>query len=78
MEKLNVVLGFARARADAPGGREADAERLAAVIKALTGEEPRIYRKKGAIIIVCSRRHLEGFRRFVELAEAVEKWLDNR
>jgi hypothetical protein len=76
--RKNETAGYARARADAPGGREADAERLAAVIKALTGEEPRIYRKKGAIIIVCSRRHLEGFRRFVELAEAVEKWLDNR
>jgi hypothetical protein len=33
----NAVLGFATARADAPGGREADAERLAAVIEALTG-----------------------------------------
>jgi hypothetical protein len=34
------------ARADAPGGREADAERFAAVIKALTGKEPRVYRMK--------------------------------
>jgi hypothetical protein len=36
--------GIAYARAGAPGGREADAEKLAAVIKALTGEEPRVYR----------------------------------
>jgi hypothetical protein len=35
----NKAMGFAYARADAPGGREADAERLAAVIKALTGRE---------------------------------------
>ena len=76
--RKNEAAGYARASADAPGGREADAERLAAVIKVLTGEEPRMYRKKGAIIIVCSRRHLEGFRRFVELTDAVERWLDNR
>jgi hypothetical protein len=31
-------VGFAVARADAPGGMETDAERLAAVIKVLTGE----------------------------------------
>ncbi len=68
----NVVRGFAVARA------EADAERLAAVIKALTGREPRIYRmKNGAIIIVCSREHLEGFARYAELADAIKKWLLN-
>ncbi len=76
--RKNETAGYARARADAPGGREADAERLAAAIKALTGEEPRIYRKKSAIIIVCSRRHLEGFRRYAELADTIEKWLDSR
>jgi hypothetical protein len=65
------------ARADAPGGREADAERLAAVIKALTGEEPRVHRMKdGQIIIECYRRHLEGFLRYTELAEAIKKWLE--
>ncbi len=49
-------MGFATARADAPGGREADAERLAAVIKALTGKEPSIHRMKdGRIKIVCGR-----------------------
>jgi hypothetical protein len=57
--RKNEVAGYARAKADAPGGREADAERLAAVIKALTGEEPRIYRKKnGAVVIACGRKHL--------------------
>jgi PaRep2b protein. len=34
----NAAVGRAYASADAPGGREADAERFAAVIKALTGE----------------------------------------
>ena len=45
---------MAATRTDAPGGREADAERLAAVIKAITGTKPRIRRiKDGKIVIVC-------------------------
>jgi hypothetical protein len=76
--RKNEAAGYARAKADAPGGREADAERLAAVIKALTGEEPRIYRKKnGAVVIACGRKHLEGFKRYAELADAVERWLNS-
>jgi len=68
----NAVRGFAVARA------EADAERFAAVVEVLTGKKPRIYRmKNGAIIIVCSREHLEGFARYAELADAIKKWLLN-
>jgi hypothetical protein len=68
----NAVRGFAVARA------EADAERLAAVVEALTGVKPRIYRmKNGAIIIVCSREHLDGFARYAELADAIKRWLLN-
>jgi len=68
--------GFAMVRADTPGGREADAERLTAVIEALTGVEPRMRRMKdGGIKIVCYREHLEGFMRFAELAEVIAKWL---
>ncbi len=75
----NAALGRAYARADAPGGREADAERLAAVIEALTGVKPRVYRRKdGQVEIVCYQGHLEGFRRFAELADAIEKWLNSR
>jgi hypothetical protein len=74
--KLNAVLGFARARADAPGGREADAERLSALIKVLTGKEPLIKRGNGRIDIICGREHLEGFARYAELAETIEKWLE--
>jgi hypothetical protein len=71
----NAVMGFAYARAD--GGREADAERLAAVIKALTGMEPWVYRMKdGTIKIACGRAHLEGFKRYTELADAIKKWLE--
>jgi hypothetical protein len=65
------ISGFAVARA------EADAERLSALIKALTGREPRIYRMKdGRIMIECYGGHLEGFMRFAELADAIEKWLE--
>jgi hypothetical protein len=40
----NVAMGYAYASAKAPGGREADAERFSALVKALTGEEPKVYR----------------------------------
>jgi tetratricopeptide (TPR) repeat protein len=73
----NAVKGRAYARTDVPGGRETDAERLAAVIKALTGKEPRMYRMKdGKIIIECGRSHLDGFARYAELADAIAKWLE--
>jgi hypothetical protein len=73
----NKALCYVYAKASAPGGRETDAERLAAVIKALTGREPRVYRmKNGAVKIECGRTHLEGFKRFAELADAIVRWLE--
>ncbi|MDT7869076.1 MAG: PaRep2b protein [Thermoproteus sp.] len=72
----NAALGRAYARASAPGGREADAERLAALIKALTGKEPKVYRVGNKIMIECGREHLEGFMRYTELAEAIARWLE--
>jgi hypothetical protein len=73
----NAVVGRATAKADAPGGREADAERFSALVKALTGKEPWIRRMKdGTIMIVCYGEHLDGFARFAELADAVERWLE--
>jgi len=73
----NAALGLAVARADAPDGREADAKRLSALIKALTGREPNIRRMKdGTIIIECYEGHLEGFMRYAELADAIEGWLE--
>jgi len=72
----NAAVGLAYARAD-PDGREADAERFAAVIKALTGKEPRIHRMKdGRTMIECYGGHLEGFMRYAELADAIAKWLE--
>jgi len=73
--KNNAALGFAAARADA--GREADAERFAAVIKALTGRKPRVRRMKdGEILLECYEGHLEGLARYAELADAVMTWLE--
>jgi len=73
----NAALGFATARADAPGGMEADAERFSAAVKALTGREPKVYRRSdGSIIVKCDREHLDGFKRFAELADAIERWLE--
>jgi hypothetical protein len=73
----NATLGYAMARANAPGGREADAERFSALIKALTGREPRIYRMKdGRIKIECYGGHLEGFMRYTELADVIKRWLE--
>ncbi|MCC6067194.1 MAG: PaRep2b protein [Pyrobaculum sp.] len=75
--KLNVAMGRAYARSDAPGGKEADAERLAALIRALTGREPKVYRMKdGTIMIKCHEGHLEGFMRYAELANHIMKWLE--
>ena len=74
-EPRNATLGRAYAWADVPGGREADAERLAALIKALTGREPRIIeRGDGQIVLECYREHLDGFARYAELAEAIRRW----
>jgi len=72
----NAAVGHATARADAPGGRRADAERYSALIKALTGKEPRIIeRSDGAVEVVCGSEHLDGFARYAELADVIMKWL---
>jgi len=73
----NETMGRAFASAKAPGGRLADAERFSALIKALTGREPKVYqRSDGAIIIYCGREHLDGFKRYAELADAIKRWLE--
>jgi hypothetical protein len=75
--KINAALGCATAGAGVPRDRLADAERLAAVIKALTGREPRIIeRSDGTIEIICGRAHLDGLKRYAELADTVERWLE--
>ncbi len=66
----NAAVGYAYAKADV-------AERFSALIKALTGKEPKVRRmKNGKIIIECYEKHLEGFMRYAELAEAIARWLE--
>jgi hypothetical protein len=73
----NKTVGRAVARANAPGGREADAERFSTLIKALTGREPKVYRMKdGKTMIECYGEHLDGFKRYAELADTIEKRLE--
>jgi len=73
----NTTVGRAYARADAPGGRETDAKRFSALVKALTGREPRVYQMKDdKIMIECYEGHLEGFAHYAELADAIERWLE--
>ncbi|MDT7874998.1 MAG: PaRep2b protein, partial [Pyrobaculum sp.] len=73
----NAVEGRTTARADAPGGRWADAERFSALVKALTGEEPRIHEKSdGTVELICGMKQLKGFAHYAELADAIEKWLE--
>jgi hypothetical protein len=44
---------------------------------ALTGVNPRIRRRSdGEIGAVCGREHLDGFKRYAELADAIEKRLE--
>jgi hypothetical protein len=75
--EINAAVGRAYARSDAPGGRESDAQRLAAVIETLTGVKPRMRRKSDCTIeLVCGRKHLEGFKRYAELADAIRRWLE--
>jgi hypothetical protein len=47
------------------------------VVKAITGKKPKIRRMEdGGIMIECGREHLEGFKRYVEFADAIERWLE--
>ena len=73
----NKVRSDTYAGGNTPEVREAEAERLSALIEALTGKKPMIRRMKGGKIqIVCYRGHLEGFMRFEELVETILKWLE--
>jgi hypothetical protein len=63
----------AYANTRAPRGRETDA----AVIKTLTDVKPKMrQRSNGKIEIVYGRKHLDGFTRFAEPADAMARWLE--
>jgi hypothetical protein len=69
------VDGSAYAKASAPGGAETDAERFAALMKALTGREPKAYTVKGGFVFFLGRACLDALARYAELADIVEDWL---
>jgi hypothetical protein len=69
------VVGECYANVDAPGGREADAKRFAAVVKAVTGKEPKMYAMGRRLEFSLGRTHLDGFAQYAELADIVEGWL---
>ncbi len=47
------------------------------MIKALTGEEPKVYHmKNGKIKIACYEGHLKGFARYAELADTIASWTE--
>ena len=69
-KRSNKALGYAYAKADV-------AERFSALIKALTGREPKVRRMRdGTIIIECGREHLDRLMRFAELYAAIMRWLE--
>jgi hypothetical protein len=75
--KTNTAVGRTYASVNAPGGKEVDAKIFSALIKALTGKEPKVYRMKGdKIMIDCYEGHLDGFMQYVELADDIEEWLE--
>jgi len=75
--KNNAAMGYAYISAKAPDSGKVYAERFAVLIKALTGEEPKVYeREDGIIVIKCGGGCLEGLARYAELADAIAKWLE--
>ena len=69
-KRSNKALGYAYAKADV-------AERFSALIKALTGREPKVRRMRdGTIMIECGREHLDRLMRFAELYAAIMRWLE--
>ncbi len=53
-----------------------EAERIAVVVKALTGMPPTAVRmSNGACVLRCGEKHLKALARYAELADHVEKWI---
>jgi len=71
-------LGYYYANVEAPGV-EADAERIATLTEAITGEKPAVIcRKDGLIQAEFYRSHLEAYMRYKELRDVVERWMRGR
>jgi hypothetical protein len=61
------------ATVDAPGGREEDAKRITALVKALTGEEPNIKLDKGKPVIIYKTAS-KWFKKYAEVADTIREW----
>jgi hypothetical protein len=72
--KKNAIEGYTVARVNTPGGREEDAKRIITLVKALTGEEPNIKLDKGKPVIIYTRRHLNGVKKYAEVADTIREW----
>ena len=69
--KKGGVAGFVRA------DTAEDAERIAVVIKAVTGISPTVVRmNNGAYMLRCNEKHLKALIRYAELADYVERWIE--
>jgi hypothetical protein len=69
--KKGGVAGFVRA------DTAEDAERIAAVVKAVTGVSPTVVRmNNGAYMLRCNEKHLKALIRYAEHADYVEMWID--
>ena len=69
--KKGGVAGFVRA------DTAEDAERIAVVIKAVTGISPTVVRmNNGAYMLRCNEKHLKALIRYAELADYIERWME--
>jgi hypothetical protein len=70
--KKGGVAGFVRA------DTAEDVKRIAVVIKAVTGISPTVVRmNNGAYLLRCNEKHLKTLIRYAELADYLEKWIDD-
>jgi hypothetical protein len=70
--KLNAAIGRAYARADVPGGRR---RKVLSAGGGSDGEETEGVPHERRLID-CGREHLDGFMHYAELADTIEKWLN--
>ena len=68
--KRGGISGFAKA------GTADGAERVAAVIKALTGMRSTVVHINNTYVLRCNERHLRTLVRYAEFADYVERWVE--
>ena len=77
LDAVSFSAGFAVSFCRRAGGREVDAVRFAALIEALTGRESKVcQRGNSRVMTERYRGHLDGFKRYAELADAIVRRLE--